>query len=77
MKKQLTALLVVAILAMAGSGAPGASGYIQLAAPPRQLGAGDDFPDMWEYVYDVIGNSTSYIHTQLHHLHRGLWALRL
>jgi len=25
---------------------------LELAAPPRQLGPGDDHPGMWEYVYD-------------------------
>ncbi|REJ68001.1 MAG: hypothetical protein DWQ31_09710, partial [Planctomycetota bacterium] len=27
--------------------------YMELAAAPRLLGAGDDYPGMWEYVYDV------------------------
>ncbi len=28
---------------------------VQLAAAPRLMGASEDFPGMWEYVYDVVG----------------------
>jgi len=61
MNRQLLALLVVAILGVAGSAVLGAAPVMQLAADPRQLGPSDDFPGMWEYVYDVIGNATPYI----------------
>ena len=31
--------------------------HFVLAATPRVLGAGEDFPGMWEYVYDVIATT--------------------
>jgi len=33
---------------------------IELAAAPRQLGPTDDYPGMWEYVYDVWGGNNSW-----------------
>jgi hypothetical protein len=48
------ALCGLVILALtSGAIAQPNSGTITLAASPRQLGAGEDFPGAWEYVYDV------------------------
>ena len=43
-------------LAMAQEAVPGDT-IVQLATAPRQLGPGEDFPGMWEYVYDVVGTT--------------------
>ncbi len=51
---------MAAILLIAASSAPAARAFqdgdtkVELISQ-RQLGAGDDFPGMWEYVYDVVG----------------------
>jgi len=36
-------------------GVPLGAAFIVLAVPPRLLGPEDDFPGMWEYVYDAYG----------------------
>ena len=59
MKRQLMAMLVVAVLAITSSNAlarPYQEGdsYIELISY-RQLGPTDDYPNQYEYVYDVIG----------------------
>ena len=59
MNRQFLAVLVVAMLAIAGGTALGASpGTIVLAEDPTFLGPGADFPGMWEYVYDVHGDAS-------------------
>jgi len=35
--------------------------YVVLAVEPRQLSGADDYPGMWEYVYDVYGGSRSWL----------------
>ena len=42
--------------AMARDAVPGDT-IIQLATTPRQLGVNEDYPGMWEYVYDVVGTT--------------------
>ena len=59
MNRQFLAVLVVAMLAIAGGTALGASpGTIVLAEDPTFLGDDADFPGMWEYVYDVSGDAS-------------------
>ena len=57
-------LLLVIAVAQTAQAVPYVPGnnwsYIDLAAPPQQLGAGSDYPGMWEYVYDVWGGSASW-----------------
>ena len=62
MKKSKIALAIMAVVltgSIAFADVPFQDGYtgIFLATSPRQLGAGEDFPGMWEYVYDVIGTT--------------------
>ncbi len=63
MKFLKISVVIAALAMMTGSVAyarttvfPGDT-IIELATTPRMLGAGEDFPGMWEYVYDVVGTT--------------------
>ena len=50
----VTAVMLTGTIALARPAVDGDT-IIQLAATPRVLGPTEDFPGMWEYVYDVVG----------------------
>ncbi len=58
MRVSILCLFLVSVVfvsdASASTTVPGDT-IIQLAAAPRILGPTEDFPGMWEYVYDVVG----------------------